>query len=275
MIAQQSSGSSTRGSLVGFVLGGLLCALLCGLVVWITVADHRAYWQLIYRTERSFIEALPTYDDYATPEMEAKLRTYLLPHHLEAARRSGVPAPADDRALAALVKEGLLKPIEAGSGSRFYFYNVRREYRLLTPAALAGLEAITTRFQEKCGRGRASAPVKIALSSLVRPVAYQGSLKGRNLNAAYQSSHPHGISFDIFYDDYRVVLPEGRSRTPLSRIIMTQTRERASALLGSSLRRQFRSALMETLMELQDEGLLYAILEKNQHCYHVTILPRP
>lgn len=265
---------SRRSAAIGAIAAVLFMVFTASLLAWLTVADYRAYWQLLSGIERACIETLPVYEDYATPEMEGRLRSFLLPYHLQAARAGGLEAVADERALAALVRNGRLRALQPGGDGRYYFYNVRPQYRYLTPGAAKGLDGLTARFQENLQRHRSGLPpVKIALSSVLRPVNYQGALQGRNVNATAQSSHPHGISFDIFYDEFRMVLPGGRARTPLSGALMTLTRRHTGPLMGSSLRRQFRSVLMETLIQLQEEGVLYAILEKNQRCYHVTILP--
>ena len=42
--------------------------------------------------------------------------------------------------------------------------------------------------------------------------------------------------------------------------------------MGDALRRQFKSTLMETLLELQREGEIYVFYEEDNRCYHVTVL---
>jgi len=115
-------------------------------------------------------------------------------------------------------------------------------------------------------------PVKLAISSALRPISYQKGLTKKNINATIESTHTYGISFDIFFDDYYISFPEPTTSNNVSRELQEKFRTRFGFLTGDALRRQFHSVLMETLIELQDEGMIYAILERKQHCYHVTIL---
>ena len=50
-------------------------------------------------------------------------------------------------------------------------------------------------------------------------------------------------------------------------------RRQLGFLMGRARRRQFQAILADTILQLQTEGRLYAIWERNQRCYHVTILP--
>lgn len=234
--------------------------------------DVQSYLQEVYRIERNFIENIPIYEDFATPGKEQALRRYLLPDHLRVAERYGIPPVKNDEEMMVLAERGELTLL-SGDSRLYYFYNVREKYRYLTPLAERGLQRLTERFQKNL-RKRAELPsVKIAISSLLRPLIYQKSLRGRNVNATIVSTHFYGTSFDIFYDDYYVSLTPPKSSSRLSRTILEQLKKRFGFLLGDSLRKQFRSILMETLLQLQEEGVLYAILERRQRCYHVTILP--
>lgn len=222
--------------------------------------------------ERKIILNVPMYEDYATSAREAELRRYLLRYHLEAARKYGVKGVQDLEDIKDLCKDGSLVSIEASDSDNYYFYNVRKNLRFLSPAAATGLRKLTNRFQENLTSRGVNAQVKIAISSAVRPVSYQKKLRGRNPNASVKSSHSYGISFDIFFDDFYVVLPESGSYNWISEEINKKVRRRLGFLMGDALRRQLRSVLMETIIQMQDTGEIYAILERKQHCYHVTVL---
>ncbi|MCP4763843.1 MAG: hypothetical protein GY870_18875 [archaeon] len=114
--------------------------------------------------------------------------------------------------------------------------------------------------------------VKIAISSATRPKDYQKGLTKRNINASFESTHNYGTSFDIYFEDFYISFPEPRTDNSTSMKLQEQLKRRFGFLTGDALRRQFHSILMETLLQLQDEEILYAILERKQHCYHVTIL---
>jgi hypothetical protein len=235
--------------------------------------DIRSYLQEVYRIERNFVENIPIYEDFATPEKEGALRRYLLPDHLRIAKRYGVSPVQNEGEIMKLTETGKLKGLMSKDKRLYYFYNVREKYRYLTPLAGRGLQKLTERFQENLKKRKELPSVKIAISSVLRPLPYQKGLTGRNVNATIVSTHSYGTSFDIFFDDYYVNLPQPKSSSWLSSTILQELRRRLGFLLGDSLRRQFRSVLMETLLQLQEEGMLYAILERRQRCYHVTILP--
>ncbi len=224
----------------------------------------------VYALERSVIETVPIYSDYATGRREAILRTHLLADHLEVARRHGLAPDIDpDQAK----REGKLVPILRNPKSLFFFYGLKRENRFLTPLARRGLEEVTRRFNENLRRRGGKGKVKLALSSAFRSEAYQKKLRKENLNASVISSHSYGASFDIFWDDFFVAV-EGVYNIPAPmEESFGKLTSRTGFLLGDGLRRQFRTILMETLIEMQNEGRLYAILEKRQRCYHITILP--
>jgi hypothetical protein len=234
--------------------------------------DVSLFLKTAHEIERGCIEHIPLYDDYATPLMEQKLRTYLFPAHMDIARKSGITPVEQERGIPDLVRSGRLINLESGLDAPYYFYNVRKEFRVLSPEAAAGLRTVADRFDRNINEKNKLPRVKIAVSSALRPVSYQNGLRDQNLNATIVSTHSYGASFDIFYDDYFVVLPESEGSNGISGAILSMLRSRMGFLLGDALRGQFRSILMDTLIQLQDEGALYAILEKRQRCYHVTIL---
>ena len=238
------------------------------------ISDFNNFMSGLYRIERGFLENIPLYEDYADPSKEKKLRRYLLESHLKAADDYGLPPVNGDEEIIELSKRGRLTSIEGSKDRLYYFYNVQHKYRYLTPPAYNGLKAITERFQENIKKRKELPPVKIAISSVMRPVSYQKKLNDINYNAAIVSTHSRGISFDIFFDDYFIKLPDPSSSNSVSGVILEKLNNKFGFVLGDSLRRQFKAILMETLIGLQDEGLLYAILEKRQRCYHVTVLQK-
>ncbi len=254
------------------------------------------YTRYAYRTERLFIESLPIYEDYSTPAREAELRRYLLQDHLAAAAKYGIVPPVESEdAIEGLAEAGRLVSVPNTAETSFFYYNVKSEHRYLTPGAKLGLEKIGERFNAilrerverkvKADRSAELPLVKFAVSSALRPVSYQAGLRGRNANASYLSSHSAGVSFDLFYDEYYVSLDDPNidalpaeigfdpaSQAELHKSSADKLRRRLGYLQGAALRRQFRAILTETLLQLQNEGWIYAILERNQRCYHVTVL---
>ncbi|MDH5720949.1 MAG: DUF5715 family protein [Spirochaetia bacterium] len=227
----------------------------------------------IYHIEKDFIANLPIYEDYGTAKKEKELRKYLLPHHIQAAKKSAFGPVNDVEHIKKLVGENKLAKIEADKDALFFFYNVPDSGKYLTLKAADGLKMIAYHFQEIL-RKKADLPeVKLAVSSMLRTKEYHSKLKTSNENAAYISSHSYGVSFDLFYDDYFINFPEPqKTEDGFSNEIIDRLNYRFGFLAGDALRRQLKSMLMETLIELQAEGKIYAIIEKNQRCFHVTVL---
>ncbi len=252
-----------------FIGAALVCA---GAFIVLSARETavREYVKEAYRVEREFATKVPIYEDFATPEMETNLRRYLLMDHLRVAEKEGIGLLESDAEIQKLVKDGRLVParVEEETAS-YHFHNVPKENRYLTPRARDGLELIAKRFQDNLAKRAAGVPpVRIAISSVLRTTGYQKDLQKKNVNASFASSHSYGVSFDIFYDDYYVKLAAAPAGVP------EELRTRLGYLMGDSLMRQFRAVLIETLLELQKEGEIYAILEKNQRCYHVTVLAK-
>lgn len=238
-----------------------------------------AYLQQAYKKERVIIENVPIYSDYVSPVKEAALRKYLLGHHLKEAQKNGLQAVMKDSELSLLIQEKLL--VSIADKDYHYFYNVPKKYRYLAEHAARGLELLGERIQKTLKDYNQDAPVvKFAVSSAIRPVQYQNKLRYNNANASFISSHSYGISFDIFYDSFFVDLPSiappvKQGEPDRFGNMQEKMRLRVGYLMGASLRRQLRTVLAKTLLEMQNEGLIYAILERNQRSYHVTILKDP
>lgn len=227
------------------------------------------YQESAYRIERDFIENIPVYRDYATPAIAGELKKFDLKAHAgEVSRHKIIPLKNIDD-INSNVRAGKLVPVDSGSGMLYYFHNVRKEYRYLTPEGKAGLELVASKFQEKLQARRSGLPqVKLAVSSVIRTVDYQEKIFGRK----FVSTHSYGGCFDIFFDDYFIQLPDPGTAGSAEEKIRKSLHGRTGYLMGDALREQLRAVLSETLIELQREGKIYAFLEEENRCYHVTVL---
>lgn len=245
-----------------------------------TIASVEDYVKGYYQIERYIIESYPIYQDWAGPEKESALRKYLLKDHLEIADRLGLKPLRDDSDIKGKTAEGRLISLTQNTDTPYFFYNVPAKYRFLQPVTAGGLNRIAERFntilkERMKDREVPEFTVKFAVSSAVRPVRYQNELREVNPNASYISSHSYGASFDIFYDTFFVAreMPRFEPVNERTQSAASSLRTRLGYVTGDALRRQFRAMLAETLLQMQNEGILYAILERNQRCFHVTILP--
>ncbi len=237
--------------------------------------DYKSLTSSASGCKNTVIQKFPIFKDYITPEKNKKLRTHLLRDHLKIAELFQLkPVNSEDEA-GQLLKTGKLLKIKRDGLSNYFFYNVPEKNRYLYPVTYKGLILISNEFQKTLREFGFNGRVKFAVSSALRNARYQQKLRNINRNAVVQSSHSYGISFDIFFDAFFVDidLPELHPMTDLKTI--KGLKNQFGYMLGESLRRQFKAALTETLIRLQDQGLLYAILEKRQRCYHVTIIREP
>lgn len=231
-----------------------------------TAAEIQFFTSVVFEFEKQVTSNIPIYEDFASPAIEAELRTYLYPYHRTVAESYGHEI-ADDEAILKLVSEGKL--VELKPTDSFYFYGVPKKYRYCTPQTKAVLLRVSEEFQKRLsGYGISGALVKFAVSSAVRPAQYQKSLRLSNSNAINESTHSYGVSFDLFFDDYYVSFPENYNENAAS--YLNKLRPRIGYMLGDSLRRQFHAVLAQTILELQREGDIIAIYERRQKVYHIT-----
>ena len=271
---------------------GFLTVVAIAAGVYLGARTARAKWQekqagfyqLAGAFERAVIDDVPIFEDYADRTIEKKLRRYLQADHMKIAQLSaklGNYSPfAKEEEIQAAFHAKTLVSVPATREALYYYYNVPVSHRYLRPAAQHALELITKRLHDKL---KSLAPqggvVKLAVSSALRTSGYQKSVRKKNQNAVIESTHSYGISFDLFYEDYYVSFSSLDSSvapawvTGLYGDSLEKLRVKYGFLLGDALRRQLHTLLHQVLVELQEEGVLYAILEKRQKCYHITALP--
>jgi hypothetical protein len=228
-----------------------------------------SFQDMSYKTERGFIENIPVYRDFARPELAGELKMYDLSAHALEVLKHGIKPLKNIDDINSCINDGRLVPLNTEGNNLFYFHNVQKEYRYLTPQGKAGLELVAERFQQKLQSHKPGLPVvKLAVSSVIRTVDYQEKIFGRK----FVSTHSYGGCFDIFFDDYFVQLSAPGTGSRAEEKLRKSLVNRSGYLLGDALREQFRTVLMETLLELQREKKIYVFLEDENRCYHITIL---
>ena len=237
-----------------------------------TIAQIEEYLQKAASTETTLVTTLTTYNDITKKVSPSLLRKYLLKDHLGVAAKMKLKPIAKEGEISSAVEQNKLAFVETGSENLYYFYNVKKELRYLHPKAIKILQVVGSRLQENIRKKSSidsGIKIKFAVSSALRPNDYQKSLRSKNDNAVLVSSHAFGISFDIFYEDYYLSIPTHLD-TQIPGSLSAKMQSRIGFWLGDALRRQFHAALFETLVQLQNEKVLYAIWEKQQRCYHIT-----
>ena len=147
------------------------------------------YQKISYNIERLFIESIPVYRDFAKPSMIAELQKFDLPGHAVEVVKHGTSPMKNSEDINKYVKDGKLVTLTSGPDSLYYFHNVQKESRYLTPKAKYGLDTVAERFQQKLKVHNAGLPVvKLAVSSVIRTVDYQEKIFGRK----FVSLHSYG-----------------------------------------------------------------------------------
>jgi hypothetical protein len=108
-----------------------------------------AYQDMAYKTERAFIENIPVYRDFATAGKISELVKFGLKDSAAEASKHGVVPLRNIEDINKNIKNGKLVPVDTPGDKLYYFHNVKKEYRYLSPQGKAGLELTAERFQEK------------------------------------------------------------------------------------------------------------------------------
>ncbi len=228
----------------------------------------------MYKDFQSYIIMnYPIFEDYLDHEKSQTLRKYLYPKHLEIVKKLNLqPIKNVEEFNQEIQKKNLIFIDNPEIRKYYFFYNIPKENRYVRKNIYHTLLLIGERLNKKIDFKDYKITIKIAISSALRTKSYQEKLKNNNLNAVEHSTHSYGMSIDIFYDEYYVALEN------LCEIEFLQYCENFlnynGFVLGGNLRRQLQSILAQTLIELQEEGILYVILEKNQRVLHITPIPK-
>ncbi len=245
----------------------------------------------VHLIERALVENIPLFEDSRGGYKNAQekinaARQFLNASHMKAVRVRGWQPIEDENEARQKANEGELVSLDepppqaavpgeqAAKDNLYYFYNVPAKFRYLRPEAKTVLDLIAERFQQKLPPvNGVSYRVKLALSSALRPANYQDTLAQKNGNAASESTHRFGGSFDIFYDDFYLWFepPANFVSSGSSLEALEEIRPKIGFLAGDAFKGQLQTILFETLVEMQNEGMIYIIYEEVQKCYHITV----
>lgn len=170
------------------------------------------------------------------------------PIHLKAgkciAKKKNVSLPQEKLAQISSV-DGLIEIVETKSHA---IDSMTHSKALLTQEGKEALDAIGVLFQKKL-QEQGYQTKKILVTSMVRSLNSQKSLSKSNVNAAKNSAHVYGSTFDISYRQFRDV-PLSKGKKP-SQSVLVKTLEK-------------------TLVELNAKRKIVALKEYRQPCFHIT-----
>jgi hypothetical protein len=200
-------------------------------------------------------------------------RTPSYREHLDMADSLGVPPLGGEGDLERHLRAGRLVPLV---DNEFYVVRVLEHSKpFVLPALRDRLDEAGRRFQARLDA--AGLPrYRFTVSSALRTASLQSALGRQNRNAAAgRSSHEYGASADIVYTRY-ALWPTATDTLDVS--TADPERERAQRIyprwahdLAGAYDDRLSGALTRTLAEMQREGRLLVLLEREQPVFHVTL----
>jgi hypothetical protein len=211
-----------------------------------------------------------------TPAQEAALRRYGNDAQLVRARALGT-RPQDSAHVARLTAAGDLVPI-ADSTEHWVVRELDHSLALATPDVVALLERIGTAFHDELAQ-RGLPPFRLEVTSVLRTPESQADLRRTNVNAAAgTSTHEFGTTVDIAYSSFAApaVLPLPNVPRDVEWLAPELARITAAMLERAAARksREMQAILGDVLLELQNGGVVYVTLERQQPVYHLTVARR-
>lgn len=196
--------------------------------------------------------------------------------HVETAQRLGVASVAErDDVIERAGESGLVR---LGESPYYWVGNLTYSVPYVTPSAAAVLDSIGVRFQAKLA-SYGLPPYKFYISSVLRTQEDQAALRRVNVNASRTtSSHEFGTTFDIQFRRYRYASdPSAELWEPAYPFLKDEFAAELDAFYRKtteSYPSRMLSLLGETLIELENEGLLLTVMERRQPVFHTTVARR-
>lgn len=165
--------------------------------------------------------------------------------HLDAAKTHGLSAVPESRAELDRGKSGL---VEISSNRWYTLRDLTHSSPYLTQAAADGLMSIAKAFRDSLS-AHDLPQYRVMVTSVLRTKEDVRRLRrSGNVNAAEESAHSFGTTYDISYVRYDKVQPGGDYMEPYD----------LTKILGQVLQAQ------------RDAGAVYVKYEVRQHCFHIT-----
>lgn len=206
------------------------------------------------------------------PAQEAELRRFLNPAQLAEARRLGIDATASADALVAMERDGRLVRLP-DSTNLWIVRHLDHSEPLLTPRARDVLDDVARRFQQRLA-DMGLPPYRLEVTSVLRTAAQQADLRRTNPNAAAETTHSYGTTFDIAYSAFAppaqpIAEPSG-ALTAEERDVALHLAAMHAELVAARRSRELMAVLGEVLIAMQGEGRVMVTLERLQPVYHLT-----
>ena len=216
-----------------------------------SIAIHRQAVDKMLRTPRS-IRALVVAKTQKTPHSVSHIDGYsetfsdLNPQHLTTARQIGIPSCKDRNAATHRADE----LVYIGDNPYYHVRPLNHSIPYLVPSAATLLEEIGRSFLDSLTM-KGYAFQQLVVTSVLRTDADVAQLRTRNRNAAAESAHSYGTTFDISYTHF------------LPLVAPSQHLRKADPYT-------LKCILAEVLRDLRRNGACYVKYEIHQSCFHIT-----
>ena len=241
------------------------------------VRAERAQFEVYLEAQEAQYLTIPL----MTPRQRSLLRRSRNAEHVATAERLGVASVAERDDVLDRAEEVGLVPIDR-ENPYYWVADLTHSVPYVTPSAAAVLDTIGVRFQSKLAEAGLP-PYEYHISSVLRTQEDQEALRRINVNAARTtSSHEFGTTFDIQFRKYRYGGdPAAEVQRALGELpypfLVTEFASDLAAFytrMEASYRSRLLSLLGETLIELEDEGMLITVMERRQPVFHTTVAER-
>lgn len=204
---------------------------------------------------------------------ESELRRYLNAEHLEKAKALGVGRVSGARDIAVHQSQGRL--VGLYDSEYYYVKDLTVSVPYVTPDVIVLLDEIGERFHAEL-RKRNMPLYRFGISSVLRTEKSQEQLRKLNSNAAAGvSTHEYGTTLDIVYHEYAYHSTD-EDRLPPTEFDevneqVDQKRIEDYDALGKKHWEELRGILGRVLLDLQNEGDVMVIYERQQPVFHITV----
>jgi len=267
---------SPRGFVLGIVAAAAVAAGVLTLyaVRLFTVVRPTEHLRAVAGNFETYRERFRRAPSFLTRDEVRTMRAMLNDAHLAKARELGVSGLDDMDDVRAALEKRQLVPLRE---NRFWrIRELKNSVAYVTPDTLRLLEDIGARFQQALEEE--GLPVfRFTISSVLRTREQQKRMVRVNRNAARtMSSHEFGTAFDLLRTefDYSAATPL-LFRTLGDAPARDTFRKADLDALGMQYQSVLRTILGRTVIELQNEGRCYAIFERREPCFHITLAGGP
>uniref|UniRef100_A0A7C4YSQ2 Uncharacterized protein n=1 Tax=candidate division WOR-3 bacterium TaxID=2052148 RepID=A0A7C4YSQ2_UNCW3 len=195
----------------------------------------------------------------STSEDDIKeMRKYLNKKHIEYCEKRKLHYFKNDSDIILNIKKGILRKLV---NSPYWSIDSSVCYPYLLSDAYGTFCNIMLDFQRYFLKNQIIS-FKPIITSALRTDSFQIELRKRNKNAAIKSSHCFGVSIDVWYDGFDICLQN------FQKIYYSKFKKFFPEIDNEKIKK----VLVEILKNYQEQGLIYLIYEKEQHCFHITFL---